>query len=76
MVQKSIYSRGGSGMTSGGLDGYLGPEAQDHSTVLERLDEVGNIEEKQEVDCEGKDQSEPLCQIAKAEEAVTRKGNN
>jgi hypothetical protein len=70
MAEKSMYSRGGSGMTSGGLDGYLGPEAQDHSNLPERIENVAVDDEATDavIDCEGADRDEDVCKIAKAEE--------
>ena len=70
MAEKSIYSRGGSGMTTGGLDDYLGPEAQDFSNLPESIEDPEKVEEKvRELDCAGADANEPVCKIAEAEKA-------
>lgn len=70
MADKSMYSRGGSGMTTGGLDGYLGPEAQDHSNLPEQIENVEVEDDVSEavIDCEGADREEPVCKIARAED--------
>jgi len=65
--ERSIYSRGGSGMTTGGLDGYLGPEAQDFSNLPEHMEEPVKADDTPEVDCAGADSAEAVCQIAEAE---------
>jgi hypothetical protein len=68
MAEQSIYSRGGSGMTRGGLDRYLGPEAQDSSSMPEDIEQPKPEEVVLEVDCAGADRNEPVCQIAKEEQ--------
>lgn len=68
MAERSMYSRGGSGMTRGGLDRYLGPEAQDSSSLPEDIEQPQPQEDAPEVDCSGADRDEPVCQIAKEEE--------
>ncbi len=70
MAEKSMYSRGGSGMTTGGLDGHLGPEAQDFSNLPEGIEDPEKIDERvRELDCAGADANEPVCKIAEAEKA-------
>jgi hypothetical protein len=69
MTLRSIYSSGGSGMTTGGLDGYLGPEAQDFSNLPTHIEEVDAAKDVPDVDCQGADSNEPVCQIAAAERA-------
>jgi hypothetical protein len=66
---RSIYSKGGSGMTTGGLDGILGPEAQDFSNLPEHIEHVEQTDEESIVDCQGSDKDEAVCQIAEAEKA-------
>ncbi len=73
MIEKSIYSRGGSGMTTGGLDGYLGPEAQDFSNLPESIEDPDKGDDVAEVDCAGSDKNEAVCQIAEAEKEKTTK---
>jgi hypothetical protein len=64
---KSMYSRGGSGMTTGGLDGILGPQAPDFSNLPEHIENLELDEPEIAVDCDGKDKDEAVCQIAAAE---------
>jgi hypothetical protein len=66
MARKSMYERGGDGLTSGGLDGYLGPEAQDHSNLPDHTEDVEQ-EPETPIDCKGKDAAEAVCQIAELE---------
>ena len=70
MSQKSIFSRGGSGMTTGGLDGYLGPEAQDHSNLPEHIEEPKKSLDDSTMDCDGAAKDQAVCQIAKAEKEL------
>jgi hypothetical protein len=66
MTLRSMFSRGGNGMTSGGLDGYLGPEAQDFSNLpahIQNIDASSNDDSK----CGGINEDEAICQIAAAE---------
>jgi hypothetical protein len=72
MAEKSMYQRGGDGFTSGGLDGYLGPEAQDHSNLPEQVEDAESAAADPALDCEGADAGEPLCQIAEAEKVHVR----
>lgn len=67
---KSIYSRGGSGMTTGGLDGYLGPEAGDFSNLPDHIEEPAVMDDMLQVDCDGADKAEMVCQIAEAEKKL------
>jgi hypothetical protein len=67
MISKSIYAPGSSGMTTGGLDGYLGPEAKDFSNLPEHIEEVDADTDAKVVDCSGADANEAVCEIAKAE---------
>jgi hypothetical protein len=67
MAERSIFARGGNGMTTGGLDGYLGPEAQDFSNLPEHLEPENKADQTPDVDCSGPTRDEPVCQIAKAE---------
>jgi hypothetical protein len=69
METKSIYSRGGSGMTTGGLDAYLGPDASDYSSLPSSIEEPKAAEDVREVDC-SVNSSEPVCQIAEAEKQM------
>jgi hypothetical protein len=71
MTLRSIYCRGGNGMTTGGIDGYLGPEAQNFSNLPTHIDEVDPDEDVAVVDCQGKDSKEAVCQIAAAEQEKT-----
>jgi hypothetical protein len=66
MPEKSIFSRGGSGMTTGGLDRFLGPQAGDHSSLPDHTEDPANANDAREVDCKA-DPDEPVCQIADAE---------
>jgi hypothetical protein len=66
---KSIYSRGGSGMTTGGLDAYLGPEAGDYSSLPQSIEQHKEIQDTPKVDC-SVNPADPLCQIAEAEKQV------
>jgi hypothetical protein len=67
--KRSIYSRGGSGMTTGGLDAYLGPDAQDYSSLPENIEDPEKIPDAPEVDCTV-NSTEAVCQIAEAEKQV------
>jgi hypothetical protein len=69
MAERSIFDRGGSGMTTGGLDRYLGPEAQDYSSLPEHIEDPEKVTDARDVDCQ-KNKDEPVCQIAKAEQEV------
>lgn len=66
MATKSIFSRGGDGMTTGGLDGYLGPEAGDHSSLPPSIENPKEVSDGSTPDC-STDPNNPLCQIARAE---------
>ena len=70
MADRSIYSRGGSGMTRGGLDRYLGPAAGDYSSLPDHPDEAELAEPTVPVDCENADKDEAVCQIAAAEKEL------
>jgi hypothetical protein len=65
-MAESIFARGGSGMTRGGLDRYLGPEGLDSSSLPESI-ENPKEEGSREVDCAGDDAGSAVCEIAKAE---------
>jgi hypothetical protein len=67
MAERSIYARGGSGMTTGGLDGYLGPEAQDFSNLPESIEEPETLNEVADIDCAAANSGEAVCEIAEAE---------
>jgi hypothetical protein len=66
MAERSIYARGGSGMTTGGLDSYLGPEAQDFSNLPEHIEDHEVTEDVRKMDCAGADKDEAVCQLAEA----------
>ncbi len=66
MADRSIFSPGGSGMTTGGLDGYLGPQGQNHSNLPESISDPEKQSNVPEIDCQTNGQ-EPVCQIAEAE---------
>jgi hypothetical protein len=55
-------------MTRGGLDRFLGPEAQDYSNLPEHIEQAEVEPDERQLDCDNADQAEPVCQIAKAEE--------
>jgi hypothetical protein len=76
MAEKSEFDRGGDGMTRGGLDRFLGPPAGDYSHLPPSIaDDQGDPDEKSpEMDCDGKDANEPVCEIAKVEEEVRERG--
>jgi hypothetical protein len=78
MAEKSTYQPGGDGMTRGGLDRYLGPEARDSSSMSPRIEEAKTDPDEQspELDCAGKDAEEAVCQIAKSEEEERERGSN
>jgi hypothetical protein len=63
-------------MTTGGLDDYLGPQAQDYSNLPEHIEDATQTDgEKptQEVDCSNPDNSgEAVCQIAEAEKKANQ----
>ena len=69
----SIFSRGGDGMTTGGLDGYLGPEAQDFSNLPEHIEDVAPADDVPQVDCTDPNSTEPVCEIARAEREIELK---
>jgi hypothetical protein len=74
MADKSMYSRGGSGMTTGGLDDYLGPEAQDFSNLPEHIEEPAKVDEElRKMDCNNTDADEAVCKIAEAEKREAAK---
>ena len=73
MAERSIYSRGESGMTTGGLDAYLGPEALDYSNLPENIEDPAKAEDVPEIDCDA-NSSEAVCQIAEAEKQVQAAG--
>lgn len=64
----SAYKNGGSGMTRGGLDAFLGPEARDYSNLPEHIEDAEAEPDKRELDCENADKDEAVCQIAEAEQ--------
>lgn len=66
---RSIYARGGDGMTTGGLDGYLGPEAQDFSNLPPSIEEPTEVNDVLDTDCVA-NPDEPVCQIAAAEKQI------
>ena len=69
MAERSIFSRGGSGNTRGGLDRYLAPPAIDDSNLPPSIDDPAHPPEPEHpVDCAGADKDEAVCQIAKAEQ--------
>jgi hypothetical protein len=79
MADKSMFNRGGSGMTRGGLDRFLGPEADSYSHLPPAIaDDKLNPDEstEKELDCTGKDAEEPVCEIAEAEEEVRETGGS
>lgn len=78
MAERSMFDRGGSGGTRGGLDRFLGPKAGDASNLPPSIDDQKTDPDaaEQELDCAGKDAHEPLCEIAKAEEEEREKGSN
>lgn len=78
MFARSTYQPGGDGMTRGGLDRYLGPEARDSSTMSPRIEDAKTDpdEETRELDCTGKDANEAVCEIANAEEEERERGSN
>jgi hypothetical protein len=58
-------------MTTGGLNQYLGPSAQDFSSLPESITDPDVAAEPEiPVDCEGKDKDSAVCQIAAAEKAM------
>ncbi len=66
MAIKSTFDRGGDGMTRGGLDRYLGPPAEDYSNLPESItDPLAEDDPQIEVDCQGKNKDEAVCEIAK-----------
>ena len=68
MAEQGIFGRGGSGMTRGGLDRYLGPAGGDDSNLPASIEDgTPKAEPEHPVDCAGADKGEPVCQIAKAE---------
>ncbi len=68
MAERSMFAPGGSGMTRGGLDRYLGPAASDDSNIPAALEAPDNAAEPEvPVDCKGVDADSAVCQIAKAE---------
>ena len=76
MAEKSEFDRGGDGMTRGGLDRFLGPPAQDYSHLPPSVvdDKVDPDDAGRELDCQGKDAKEAVCEIAKVEEEVRERG--
>jgi hypothetical protein len=69
MAIRSIYSKGGNGMTTGGLDGYLGPEAQDFSNLPVSIEDPKEVNDVIDVDCKTHPDA-AVCQIAAAEKEV------
>ena len=67
-MAESIFNNSGGGIR-GGLDRYLGPEAQD-SSHMPPLDDPDAPKDR-ELDCAGSDAGEAVCEIAKAENAKT-----
>ncbi len=78
MPDDSEFHPGNSGITRGGLDRYLGPEARDYSNIPAALgDEKSNPDESpRQMDCAGKDAGESVCEIANAEEEQRERGSN
>lgn len=72
-MAESIFSNQG-GETRGGLDRYLGPEAKDFSK-MPPLEDPDAPPDRQ-LDCEGADANEPVCEIARAEEDEREIGSN
>ena len=73
MAERSTFAPGGSGMTRGGLDRYLGPAAIDDSNLPAALESPDQpAEPEHPVDCAGADKDEPVCQIAAAEKELGR----
>ena len=67
----SMFGRGGSGLTRGGLDRYLGPEAGDESSLPPSIEDPAHVPEPEHpVDCAGADKDQAVCQIAEAEKAA------
>jgi len=69
MAEKSIFSRGGNGMTTGGLDSYLGPEAQDFSNLPEHIEDPEKSDDADEMDPAALSEEEAVWKIAEAEKA-------
>jgi hypothetical protein len=67
MAERSIYARGGSGMTTGGLDSYLGPEGQDFSNLPESIEDPEKSIDVADTDCSAANSGEAVCEIAEAE---------
>ncbi len=75
MAERSMFGRGGSGMTRGGLDRYLGPTAIDDSNLPLAIEDPEHVAEPEvPVDCAGADKGQAVCEIAKAEQAVDKAG--
>ncbi len=71
MAERSMFAPGGSGMTRGGLDRYLGPAAIDDSNLpaATQPDDHPAAAETP-VDCAGADKDQAVCQIAEAEKTA------
>lgn len=69
MAMRSTFSPGGNGMTSGGLDRYLGPSALGGSSLPPVFEDATDPHAEPEVpvDCKGKDKDQAVCEIAKEE---------
>jgi hypothetical protein len=78
MAEKSEFDRGGSGMTRGGLDRFLGPPAGEYSHLPPSIadDKVDPDDKGEELDCAGKDADAPVCEIAEAEEEARERGSS
>jgi hypothetical protein len=78
MADKSTFDRGGTGMTRGGLDRFLAPTAGSYSHLPSSIDDdkINPDQPIEELDCNGKDTGEPVCEIAKAEEEERERGAN
>ena len=78
MAEKSMFDRGGSGETRGGLDRFLGPKAGDFSHMPPSIedDKLNPDQPERQLDCAGKDAAEPLCEVARAEEEEREGGSN
>ena len=74
MAERSIFSRGGNGMTTGGLDSYLGPQAQDHSSLPDQPDST-LPDDSSEMNCKGKNAEQAVCQIAQANVEIKKNQN-
>jgi len=79
-MANSMFNRGESGMTRGGIDQNLGPQAEDYSSLPNSSD-VDPIDKttpdgEREIDCAGKDADQDVCEIAKLEQEEREIGGN